>query len=212
MSEPILNPETERPPLVLNREQIACMASPQKSELFEALMTLRAASIGELAAYLGRSAKSLYYHIRPLCAVGLVQVRETRLSGKRMEAVYETVSNRIVIEETEEDGEREQAARRSHRALLRKMERELRDASQEKKKGPTELDVLRISVWLTPEARAQLTSRLEDLARFLREQDDPEYGTRTLLTAFVTAYSSAESAGRPRPEPEKSGRNLRPAR
>ena len=97
MTEQPIQTGGENPPLVLNREQIACLASPLKRDILEAMLRLRAASIPELTAYMGRSPKSLYYHVHQLCQVGLLVVREMRQAGKRSEAVYGLVADRIVM-------------------------------------------------------------------------------------------------------------------
>jgi hypothetical protein len=151
------------------------------------MLRLRTASIPELTAYMGRSPKSLYYHVRQLCQVGLLVVRETRQAGKRSEAVYGLVADRMIMEDENEDAEYMQTAYRAQRALLRKLARELMPAEDAQgTEGADEADVLRVLVWLTPEARTRLMAMLEEITRFLRENDDPQQGKRTALTVFVT--------------------------
>ena len=54
--------------------QIELLASPARIEIVDTLEALgEAASVAELAAALGRPADGLYYHLRRLCAAGLVR-------------------------------------------------------------------------------------------------------------------------------------------
>lgn len=190
---------SEHPPLKLNREQIQCLAAPFKREIVEVMMRLQAASIPELTREMERSPKSLYYHVRQLCAVGLLQVREVRRSGKREEAVYELVSSRLIVEETVEDEETRKAAKRSLRALLRRIEREFQETdAPDDPPARQDKDVFRILTRLRPEAAERLRTLLEAAARFARENDDPEAEVRLTLTVFMTSQEYGAAEGRRR--------------
>ena len=179
-------------PLVLNREQLACLAAPIKREIFEALLRIGPASINELAAYLDRSPKSLYYHVRRFCAVGLMRVQETRLAGKRMEAVYALTADRFIMEDSGDEAYR-QAAARSVSALLRQVGREFRAASDAEEGKSNITEVIRVVTRLRPEAVEPLLAMLRAAAAYARQNEDPKKGVRIGLTLLLsTLDSSAE--------------------
>ncbi len=169
-------PEPEPKPLLLNTEQRACLSAPLRREVFETLLALREASINELAAYINRSSKSLYYHVRPLEAVGLVYIKEYRLVGKRKEAVYCPTATRLLIEEDATENEEEE--QKVQKAFLRHLEREMRTAES--------VAVRRVLVWLTPEVQSVLEEKFAEIERFLRQNDQPIEGERTALTVILT--------------------------
>ncbi len=173
-------------PIVLDREQLACLSAPVKREIFEAMMQIGSASINELASHLRRSPKGLYYHVRRLCEVGLMRVRETRRAGKRIEAVYSLASDRFVMEETEEETYR-QAAQRSVSALLRRVDREFRAASESEPREGAITEVIRVITRLRPEAVERVLSLLREAAQFARENEGVGQGIEVTLTLFLSA-------------------------
>jgi len=186
-------PVDEQPPLRLNREQAACLASPVKREIFEAMLAREEATVNELAVVTERSPKSLYYHIRQMCEVGLMRVKETRPAGTRVEAVYAPVASRIVVEDTGDDPGQKETALRSVRALLRRVEREFRAVAETPADSgyPLDTEVLRLIVRLEPAAKRRLEEMLREAARFARENSRPE-GARYALTAFLTSLPRGE--------------------
>ena len=176
--------------ITLNREQLECLASPLRKELLEALRQLGTASITELATFMERSPKSLYYHIHQFQRVGLVEVSETRMAGKREEAVYKLIAERFVLEEDSEDAGYVKAAARSVSALLRKVDKEFQQASEAQPGGTDEMQevlVMRVMTRLNPTDLAQLRKMLREASQFAREHDLGEGGTRVALTSLLTS-------------------------
>ncbi|MBB6244495.1 helix-turn-helix domain-containing protein [Rhodanobacter sp. MP1X3] len=62
-------------------QKIAALTTPIRAELATAIQALGvAAMVAELASQLGRREDGLYYHLRALLQVGLVQVRSNAAS------------------------------------------------------------------------------------------------------------------------------------
>ena len=59
-----------------------------RQEVIDAIAVLGASTIAEVADHLGRAADSLYFHVRKLEKVGLLQEVEKRREGKYEVAVY----------------------------------------------------------------------------------------------------------------------------
>lgn len=68
--------------------QIRALESPMRQEIVDAITAIGPCSITELAANLGRAADSLYFHVKKLVKVRLVQELEKRKSGRHEWAVY----------------------------------------------------------------------------------------------------------------------------
>jgi len=68
--------------------QIRALESPMRQEIVDAITAIGPCSITELAAYLGRAADSLYFHVKKLVKVRLVQEVEKRKEGRHEWAIY----------------------------------------------------------------------------------------------------------------------------
>lgn len=170
-------------PLRLNRDQIVCFAAPVKRDIVEALLQIRQASVNELAKHLNRSPKALYYHIKRLCEVELVQVIFTRRVAKRTESVYGLVADRFIVEEEGEDSELRRAQRRSFKALLRRVEREVVQA-EETKEG-VNLNLFRFGIGLKTEDMEEFHRKLQEAFRFARQRETDQGDIRLTLTAIL---------------------------
>ncbi len=166
-----------KPPraLVLSAAQLECLSSPARVQLFEALQHLDGASAAELAAELGRSVHSLYYHLKGLQAVELIRVRELRRVAKRDEAIYEVSSKRLRLDRTQSDQAYNNGLIKTVRAMLRKAEAEHRSAREAC--SPSELfSVLRLQANLSSADFLELRKRVESLGRWIRKRDQAPQG------------------------------------
>ena len=68
--------------------QIRALESPMRQEIVDAITAIGPCSITELASYLGRAADSLYFHVKKLVKVRLVQEVERRKEGRHESAIY----------------------------------------------------------------------------------------------------------------------------
>lgn len=160
--------------LVLNSEQVMCIASPARSELLGAAVRLRQFSINELGELTGRNPKALYPHVRAMQGVGLIKQVDQRLSGKRIEAIYAPVSTRIELPRDNFDPEYRKAVRQKLRGVIRQTEREhLRYLD-----SITDEDlsvVFRLFLKLPPSRIPELKQRLADIGRWATGlEEEPE--------------------------------------
>src|SRR5260221_8747620 len=68
-------------------DQMSALASPVRQEVLDVLARVGTASLGEIAAALGRPADGLYYHVRALQKVGLAHAAGSRTRAGRREAL-----------------------------------------------------------------------------------------------------------------------------
>jgi len=86
------------PPRWLSRpDQLAALVSPARQELLDALSRLGTVSIAEIATVLGRPADGLYYHLRALHRVGLVEAAGERTRGGRRESTWRAAAPQFGI-------------------------------------------------------------------------------------------------------------------
>jgi DNA-binding transcriptional ArsR family regulator len=68
--------------------QIRALESPMRQEIVDAITALGPCSITDLAEHLGRAADSLYFHVKKLMKVGLVQEIDKGRLGRHVWARY----------------------------------------------------------------------------------------------------------------------------
>ncbi len=163
--------------------ELAAIVSPVRHHLLRTLSLLGTASVRELADELGRSPESLYYHLRALAKIGLVVERS---DPDRTEALYATAAESFVTDPTQTSKGYLDAYRRSASALLRLADRQLGAAierqQETKSKRPVSLRIQQVQARLSPAAQRELAARLDDIVRFLIDEDDPEQSARVVVT------------------------------
>jgi predicted transcriptional regulator len=98
---------------ITSKQQLAVLSSAARQEIIDVLSQMGKVSVSELAAVLGRSADALYYHLRILKKVGLVQESHARIAEGRGEALFSTVGRDLRIDY--------EAARRGNDKVLNKV-------------------------------------------------------------------------------------------
>jgi DNA-binding transcriptional ArsR family regulator len=84
--------------IIRNDAQLAALASAPRQEIVDVLAELGTVSVARLADTLGRPADALYFHLRRLTRVGLVEhVGYSSRSGRK-EALYRTTSPELMLE------------------------------------------------------------------------------------------------------------------
>lgn len=111
-------------------EQLRALRSPVRQEIVDTVQSLGACSAAEIARELGRPADGLYYHLRALLRVGLLEEAGTRLSQGRSEALYSTRSpeSPMRLHYDPEDPENVQAVLEVVASMLRMTERDFASA------------------------------------------------------------------------------------
>jgi len=107
--------------------ELRALASPERQDIVQALAGRRALSVRELAAVLGRLPVSLYYHLRALEKIGVVEQAGSRVASKGEEALYRVVAREIHIVPAKRGAGEVRALRRLAAGLFRRAHR-LHDA------------------------------------------------------------------------------------
>jgi len=110
--------------------QVAALGSPVRFRIVDILSLQGAASAREIAGRAGRSVTSIYYHLRILRKVGIIEEGETRGAGRRAEKVYRLRAERLVIDPKRRSADYRKALADNCAALLRRAGRDYRIAAE----------------------------------------------------------------------------------
>ena len=154
----------------LTRQQLECLTSLVRVDLYEAIQRRNGASIVELAKDLKRSPHSLYYHVSQLLAVKLIRVREHRRVVKRDEAIYEVVSSRLMIDEQDDSRRYAEALVKTVQNALRKADREHRDARMSSIDS-SRFALARFQATLSNEDADKLRAKVSQLNQWIRKRN-----------------------------------------
>ena len=102
------------------RQQMEAIISPLRQDIIEAFTAAGPCPIKRIALELGKSADSIYYHVRKLLDVGLLRHIETRRTKRRDEAIYDVPSEKLELSYNLDDPSIADAMRRIAASMLRR--------------------------------------------------------------------------------------------
>lgn len=186
--------------------QLRALRTPLRQEIVRAVIATGPCTVKELARELDRPPASLYYHLHELTRAGILRqcTNEQRGAGKRRapsdraagprdEASYDVVAQRIVIDRTKRSEAFVDALVDLQRATLRSAERELVAAVREAPPERESAALLRLSARLSPEAARKAIAMLQEVARHLERENDPD---ATASFSFTAALVRTDGQGR----------------
>jgi DNA-binding transcriptional ArsR family regulator len=178
---------------VRQSKQIRALESPMRQEIVDALSVLGPASIVDLAEHLGRAADSLYFHVKKLVNVKLVQEVEKRRQGRHVWAIYALPSRSVRLVY---DSSPNRSVRNVVAGALRLSLRELGHALAEgghRLSGPQRnVWGARIKGWLSPEDCAEMNRLLERLVQVMN-RNGPGPGRTVHSLAWMFSPSQVRS-------------------
>lgn len=183
---------------------IELLASPARIEIVDTLEALGdAVSVAELAAALGRPADGLYYHLRPLCAAGIVDEVEAADGNRYRTSARARVSLRYRPGATANAD----AVRRVAASILRVAGRDFDRAIADRRsvvEGPRrELWAARGKGWVGASELAEINRLLARLDALLRRPRSPR---RDRLIALAWVMTPAEERPARRTPAARRGR------
>ena len=110
--------------LIERPEQLAALTSPVRLELLELFGIWGPCAVADVAERMERAPDSLYYHVKKLTSVGLLEHVRDRRMGHRAEAIYRLPARQLEVPRNNEGPAREQTSKAIH-AILRMAGREL---------------------------------------------------------------------------------------
>ena len=163
-------------------------------ELVEALMSEQPATVEDLARFLGREPSSLYYHLRPLLEVGLVEEAGERPSARRPAKLYRLPASRLEVDPEDTSPEAMEVRRKMVRAVMTKALQRQEAALDDPDlvlggRRPTVVHSLRIAR-LRPRGHERVVRKLRELNALLAEEHDPD-GEAFALTFQLSPFEGA---------------------
>jgi predicted transcriptional regulator len=193
-------PEGEASHLVLNSDQLQCLASPVRGELLEVIGELGSCSVAELAHHLGKGPHTLYYHLAKLEEVGLVACTGARRAGRRDERLYDVVTHDFYLPRREADSETRQLLFRMAASSLRTAMREHRDNIDEPEWAEF-AQFVRTSMRLKKEDAREFRRKIRDAINWANSRRTKDDDSLVLsFTSVVTPKVKTTSASDDEPE------------
>ena len=191
-------PKRRKTLVIKDPEIIRALRTPARQEVLTALEVLGEGSVKDIARELGKAPASLYYHVHALSEAGLICRAGTRTTGRRDEMVYKPAATRIVIDRRGTSREFIEALSDLHSSALRATEREVRASLKEKSANGTppgdSVTLLRLTAHLKPADARKARRRLQEVAAFIAEHDDPDGTTSYAFTATLAELVSFPAA------------------
>lgn len=165
--------------------QLKALASAARQDLVDLLARTGPASVTELGRLLQRPADGLYYHLRELQRVGLVQPAGTRLRGGREEALFRTADQEPAVHHDPSPGGNSPAVSAIVASMLRLGIRDFRKAAAlghvRTEGARRDLWALRVTGWLSPTELTAVNRRM----RALRDAFGKRHGTGQLYSITI---------------------------
>jgi DNA-binding transcriptional ArsR family regulator len=167
--------------------QVRALRSPARQEVVDALESAGPSSAAELARLLGKAPDGLYFHLKALVKVGLVEEREQRKNGRHVAAVYDLPARplRLGYEKPVKRSDVVGVVKGALRLSLRDFERGLA-AGAETTPGKRVLWGGRAKGWLSPQEVERVNELLSEVQAIVR-QGRPREGARAVSLGFVLA-------------------------
>ena len=109
--------------LVSTVRQMEALTSPVRHQIHLAMEILGACSVNELAERMGRVPETLYYHVRRLEQVGILEQVGSRVVTSREEAIYQLKAKGIRIDPNQSSPRFRKAMAKGCGSLLRYAQR-----------------------------------------------------------------------------------------
>lgn len=187
--------------LVKDQTQFAALASGTRQEIVDVLPRLGTASVADIARALDRPPDTLYYHLRALAKVGLIESAGSRRTERRQEALYRAVAPQIQLRLEPRTPSRNRAATAivssAMRMGIRDYKRALAQADVVTTGADREVWALRTTGWLTS---SQLRKVVSLIRRLVNDVSQPKDEGR--LFGLTLAFAPVHQRGRGRMRPE----------
>lgn len=156
---------------ILTKEQLKCLASPVRNEVFSAVLEQGEASVRQIAEILAKSPESLHYHFKSLLKAGLIEALDQRPTERRPETLYRTVDTEFALPSDYADNEIADLRLKAIESGLRHSWRQFEKTAR--RHGGRNL-VLQQSLKLKPQDSDAFWAMIEEAAKFARERSCPE--------------------------------------
>lgn len=154
--------------VVLSEEQLKCLASPVRAEVFEAVKLKGRVSARELSTSLGMSTQTIHFHLNELLKVNLIAVVERRAAKKKPEKVFAASALSYRFPNITGQPDLEQVVLKSISATLRRVIRNFEAHAHDSENA----QILKTVVCLSEADLAVFEKKIFEALEFARDQRD----------------------------------------
>jgi DNA-binding transcriptional ArsR family regulator len=174
-----------QPYYITELKQMQVLASSGRDDLMDAIHVIGPCTVSELARYVGRSAPSLYYHLKALRDVGLLIETTRKVDGSMARTEYRTPGRPMFLRYDLTNPRKTRAVVAIARARLKSAERGFvagcGDRERSNPVGPRRnLWVARWKGHLSDEALEEANVLFHRLLDLFQKEGDPDAHSRTL--------------------------------
>ncbi len=175
--------------LVLSADQWRAMSSVRRWSIIGSLRANGPQSVSELSVELGVPPKGLYYHLRALTSVGLIQIHSSRKSTRQIEAVYEASADWFSYDAADQNAETQEAYVGAVTSILEGLAKRIHSSHLQLPVDSKIRSLIKIetaNVYLAENDQIELQKRIQDLAAWAKSRNMKEGGTRVLVVGCST--------------------------
>ena len=161
-----------RESIVLNEEQLACLASPVRNRVHGTLRELGEASGRQIGEAIGKSPETVHYHLKALERAGLIEESARRPAPKKPESTYRPASLRLTLPSADADPKIRQLMTKAVSAGMRQFVKGYEKSAASEGSPARLFNVLRANIQLRSEHMDRFMEMIEEAGRFAVEHRD----------------------------------------
>jgi DNA-binding transcriptional ArsR family regulator len=172
----------------LNSQQLTCLASPTRNQVFMSLRKLGKASARELAEDLDRDPELLHYHLKALLKAGLIRESGRRPTARKPEGLYEATASQYRLPDLVEQPELASITRKAVAAGMRETVRKYLAAAERAESEPElrrSMHIIRANLRLSPDDAQEFMRLIEAASDFAKEHERKD-GVRLQWASLVS--------------------------
>ena len=162
---------------VLNGDQLECLASPVRRDVFLAVRMLGKASATDVAESTSLSVETVHFHLRALTQAKLLEPCGKRATARRPESIYTSTAKTFKLPDIAANPQLAEIVRRSVSAGLRRTIRGYESAATEAAENANVhegFQVIQTQFRLNPEDAKEFFELVERASKFARERESAD--------------------------------------
>jgi hypothetical protein len=172
-------------------EQLDCLSSAARIQIFAAFRLLGPSPIARVAAMLGRPADSLYHHVRKMLRAGLLVETGSERVAKRDAALYDVVADYVFPKPRPWDEQYTSGLTGFRSAILKSTLGFSESSLLHPSTDMTINQVHHLALWLDPEKARELLRKLTELEEWILANQDPHEGLPFIMLGALLPISSS---------------------
>ncbi|MEI8283043.1 MAG: helix-turn-helix domain-containing protein [Armatimonadota bacterium] len=159
---------------ILTADQLKCLASPVRNDVFVAIRTLGQASAADIAKARGLSPETVHFHLKGLAKVNLIKPCGHRPTARRPEELFETTAPSYRLPDTTGDPDLASIVRNTVSSGIRRAIRGYEKAAKSpegKAKATDGFQVIQARIRLSPDDQREFMALIEQAVQFAKERE-----------------------------------------